>query len=89
MATGFFDGQGSTAVQLAAALAVARRRRCWRRCSAPRAGGWQLAALAGGCFLYLALFGQWASAMTTLASIVVAVPLGVAGGMLLGIAAYR
>ena len=50
---------------------------------------WKLAALVGGCFLYLAMFGQWDSAMVTLSSIVVAVPIGVAGGLLLGILAYR
>ena len=31
-----------------------------------RLGGMRLALLAGGAFLYLAVFGQWASAMTTL-----------------------
>ncbi len=41
------------------------------------------------CFLYLALFGQWESAMVTLASIVIAVPLGVLLGLAVGIAAYR
>ncbi|MEE9319470.1 MAG: ABC transporter permease subunit [Granulosicoccus sp.] len=50
---------------------------------------WLLAALAGVSFLYLAVFGQWDSAMVTLASIVIAVPLGVAIGLLLGIAIYR
>ena len=50
---------------------------------------WRLAALVGGCFLYLAVFGQWDSAMVTLASVLIAVPIGAAGGMLLGIAAYR
>jgi glycine betaine/proline transport system permease protein len=48
-----------------------------------------LAVFVGLCFLYLAVFGQWASAMVTLASILIAVPLGVAGGLLLGIAGYR
>ncbi|MGF1593031.1 MAG: ABC transporter permease [Kiloniellaceae bacterium] len=48
-----------------------------------------LAVFVGLCFLYLAVFGQWESAMVTLASILIAVPLGVAGGLLLGIAAYR
>lgn len=42
----------------------------------------------GALFLYLAVFGQWESAMITLASIVIAVPMGVAGGLALGIAAY-
>jgi glycine betaine/proline transport system permease protein len=54
-----------------------------------RFGGWRLAVLAGGCFIYLALFGQWDSAMVTLASILVAVPIGVGVGLLLGIAAHR
>lgn len=53
------------------------------------AGGQRLALLAGACFAFLAVFGQWNSAMVTLASVLVAVPLGVAGGLLLGIAAYR
>jgi len=48
-----------------------------------------LAILVGACFLYLAVFGQWESAMVTLASIMVAVPLGVAGGLLLGVISYR
>lgn len=50
---------------------------------------WKLSAFVALCFLYLAVFGQWQSAMITLASIVIAVPLGVGGGLLLGIAAYR
>lgn len=50
---------------------------------------WKLAALMGGCFLYLAIFGQWASAMITLASVLIAVPIGSVGGLLLGILAYR
>jgi len=50
---------------------------------------WSLAALVGVCFLYLAVFGQWESAMVTLSSIVIAVPIGIIGGLLLGIAAYR
>lgn len=53
------------------------------------AGGLGLAALMVGCFAFIAVFGQWYSAMITLASILVAVPIGVAGGMALGIAAHR
>lgn len=49
----------------------------------------RLAVLAGGCFLYLALFGQWDSAMVTLASVAIAVPIGVGCGLLLGILCYR
>lgn len=85
---GFVAGQGAEAVQMAPPLP-------WLSllllvtALAAHAGGWRLAALVGGCFLYLAAFGQWASAMTTLASIAVAVPLGAAAGLLLGIAGHR
>jgi len=54
-----------------------------------RAGGWPLAALAAASFLFIALFGRWESAMLTLASIVIAVPLGIAGGLALGLLAHR
>lgn len=50
---------------------------------------WWLASLVGGSFFYLAVFGQWDSAMITLASILIAVPFGVVGGLLLGIAAFK
>lgn len=53
------------------------------------AGGWRLAALVGGCLLYIALFGQWQSAMLTLALILVAVPLCVLAGLVVGIRAWR
>ena len=52
-------------------------------------GGWRLALIGGLGFLYLALFGQWSSAMPTLAMIVISVPLGVVIGLLLGIIGYR
>lgn len=52
-------------------------------------GGRGLAILVGLCFVYLAVFGQWASAMVTLSSIIISVPLGVAGGIGLGVLAYR
>jgi glycine betaine/proline transport system permease protein len=86
--TGLLRGSGSTAVQLApplpwiAVVGIAAALG-WRF------GGGRLALLAGGAFLYLAVFGQWASAMTTLASIAIAVPLGVVGGVLFGILAFR
>jgi glycine betaine/proline transport system permease protein len=86
--TGLLRGSGSTAVQLApplpwvAVVGIAAA-------LGYRLGGVRLALLAGGAFLYLAVFGQWASAMTTLASIAIAVPLGVAGGILFGIFGYR
>ncbi len=50
---------------------------------------WLLALLVGACFVYLAIFGQWQSAMVTLASVLIAVPIGAGGGLLLGIWAYR
>lgn len=50
---------------------------------------WTLAALVGCCFLYLSVFGQWRSAMVTLSSILIAVPIGVAGGVFLGIVGFR
>ena len=53
------------------------------------AGGRKLALLVGGCFLYIALFGQWQSAMLTLALIVIAVPLCVVVGLAFGILAFR
>lgn len=54
-----------------------------------RAGGRRLGGLMVLCFGFIAVFGQWRSAMVTLASIVVAVPIGVLGGLFLGLAAYR
>ena len=51
--------------------------------------GWRLGALIAACVLYIAAFGQWTSAMVTLSSIVVAVPLGAVGGLILGLASYR
>ncbi len=87
-ATGLLSGQGSAAVEilpplpwisvLAAAAILAYQ-----------AGGARLATLAALAFLYLAAFGQWQSAMLTLSSIVIAVPFGVVGGILLGIAGFR
>lgn len=52
-------------------------------------GGWRLSALAAACMLYIALFGQWTSAMLTLALIVISVPLCVIIGLMLGVVAFR
>ena len=88
LASGFVQGQGQQAVQLVpplswlAVVGLVALLGWWAR-------GPGLALLAGGCFLYLALFGQWASAMVTLASIVIAVPFGCALGLLLGIRGFR
>ncbi|MBL6918219.1 MAG: ABC transporter permease subunit [Pseudomonadota bacterium] len=51
--------------------------------------GIRLTLLVTGCFFYLVIFGQWQSAMVTLSSIIIAVPLGVGIGFALGITAYR
>ncbi|MGB6118326.1 MAG: ABC transporter permease subunit [Mesorhizobium sp.] len=88
LATGFLSGQGSSAVQVAppqswvAVLGTAA-------IAGHFAGGPRLAGLMALCFGFILLFGQWQSSMVTLASIVVAVPIGVVGGLLLGIAAHR
>lgn len=88
LSRGLVTGQGSNAVQhlppvswIAVIIAVALlghyARNVW------------LAVLAGAAFTYLAVFGQWNSAMVTLASIIIAVPFGVIAGLLLGIGMYR
>ena len=59
-ATGLLSGSGSAAVQIAAAASLDRGARIAARCSAGMRGGTRLALLAGGAFLYLAAFGQWA-----------------------------
>ncbi len=53
------------------------------------AGGAGLAVLVAGLMVFVAVFGQWDSAMVTLASILIAVPIGVAGGLFVGLAAWR
>ena len=85
---GFQSGLGDAAVQWApslswvAVVAIAVAIGHYAR-------DWALAGLVGACFLYLAIFGQWDSAMITLASVLVAVPIGAVGGLVLGILAYR
>jgi len=54
-----------------------------------RVGGRGLAVLMTATLFYLAVFGQWDAAMITLSSVMVAVPVGVVGGLVLGIQAYR
>lgn len=88
LSVGFLSGQGSSAIQIVPPLS-------WLAVIGivtllgSYAGGKRLALLAAACFGFLVVFGQWDSAMITLASILVSVPLGVASGLLLGIAAYR
>ncbi len=88
LAEGFMDGIGRRAEQILPPFS-------WIAVTAGvvalghYARDWLLAAIVGAAFLYLAIFGQWESAMVTLASVVIAVPIGVTGGLMLGITAYR
>lgn len=52
-------------------------------------GGLRLAVLGFVSFTYILVFGQWDSAMVTLSQVLLAVLCGVAGGIGLGILAYR
>ena len=52
-------------------------------------GGWKMAALAGGTFIWTALVGQWDLAMQTMSVLVVAAPVAFFLGLLLGIAAWK
>ena len=52
-------------------------------------GGWRLALLGGGTFVWTAMVGQWKIAMQTLSVLAVAVPLAFLVGLLLGIAAWK
>ncbi|WP_170476515.1 ABC transporter permease [Ruegeria arenilitoris] len=52
-------------------------------------GGWRLAVLAGGTFVWTALIGQWDIAMQTMSVLVVAAPIAFLIGLLLGIAAWK
>jgi len=51
--------------------------------------GWRLGLLSGLTFVWVALMGQWKWTMETLSVIVVAVPIAVLIGLLLGVAAWR
>ena len=52
-------------------------------------GGWRLALLGAGTFIWTALIGQWKIAMETMSVIVVAAPLAFVIGISLGILAWR
>ena len=52
-------------------------------------GGRNLSILAGTSIIYIAVFGQWTPAMQTLSFVLVAVPLSVFLGLVLGICAYK
>ncbi|HEY9038922.1 MAG TPA: ABC transporter permease subunit [Roseovarius sp.] len=52
-------------------------------------GGWRMALLGGGVFVWTALIGQWKIAMQTASVLVVAAPLAFIIGLGLGIAAWK
>lgn len=52
-------------------------------------GGWRLGLLGGFTFIWIAFLGQWKWTMETLSVIVVAVPLAVLMGLVLGVLAWR
>lgn len=52
-------------------------------------GGWRLALLGFFCFLYIAVVGKWDSAMLTLASVALCVPIGIVCGLFFGILCHR
>ncbi len=52
-------------------------------------GGWRMALLAGGTFVWTALIGQWTIAMETMSVLIVAAPMAFVIGLLLGIAAWK
>jgi glycine betaine/proline transport system permease protein len=52
-------------------------------------GGWRLAFLAAGTFIWTALIGQWKIAMETMSVLVIAAPFAFTIGLLLGIAAWK
>jgi glycine betaine/proline transport system permease protein len=88
LSTGFKQGQGSYAVEVfpriswIALIVSVVLLGCYAK-------DWKLGTLLGLCFFYLAIFDQWNSAMQTLSSILIAVPIGVSLGLTLGIAGYR
>ncbi len=52
-------------------------------------GGWRMALLAGGTFIWTALIGQWKIAMQTMSVLTVAAPVAVFIGLFLGILAWK
>jgi glycine betaine/proline transport system permease protein len=52
-------------------------------------GGWRMAALGAGTFIWTALIGQWKIAMQTMSVLAVAAPLAFVIGLSLGIAAWK
>jgi glycine betaine/proline transport system permease protein len=52
-------------------------------------GGWRLALISGGTFVWIAVMGQWKWAMETLSVIIVAAPLSILLGLSVGTLAWR
>ncbi|WP_085891119.1 ABC transporter permease [Roseovarius litorisediminis] len=52
-------------------------------------GGWRMALLAGGTFVWTALIGQWKIAMQTMSVLAVAAPMAFLIGLFLGIIAWK
>ena len=52
-------------------------------------GGWRIALLAGGTFVWTALIGQWKIAMQTMSVLAVAAPMAFFIGLFLGILAWK
>ena len=52
-------------------------------------GGWRMALLGGGTFIWTALMGQWKITMQTLSVLAVAAPLGFLIGLVAGITAWK
>jgi glycine betaine/proline transport system permease protein len=52
-------------------------------------GGWRLALLSGGTFVWIAAMGQWEWAMETLSVTLIAAPMAAALGFALAVAAWR
>jgi len=52
-------------------------------------GGWRMALLAGGSFVWTALIGQWKIAMETLSVLIVAAPIAFFLGLVLGLLAWK
>jgi len=51
--------------------------------------GPRLALFAGGTFVYIAIFGQWVPSMQTLSFVLIAAPMSVLLGLLLGVWAFK
>lgn len=88
LANGYTTGAGFNRVQIAPPLSWVGLIGC-TVLLAWRLSGPGLAGLVAGSGLYLVTFGLWASAMTTLASVLVCVVIALVVGLALGVWSYR